>query len=28
MKNITYFFGWNARKGARCFDMPAPRAAK
>jgi ankyrin repeat protein/L-ascorbate metabolism protein UlaG (beta-lactamase superfamily) len=26
IKNITYVFGWKARKGGRSFDMPAPRA--
>jgi len=26
VKNITYLFGWNARKGERSIDMPAPRA--
>jgi len=25
-KNITYVFGWNARKGERSIDLPAPRA--
>ena len=25
--NINYVFGWNARQGDRCLDMPAPRAA-
>jgi L-ascorbate metabolism protein UlaG (beta-lactamase superfamily) len=27
-KNITYVFGWNARKGERTIDLPAPRATK
>jgi ankyrin repeat protein/L-ascorbate metabolism protein UlaG (beta-lactamase superfamily) len=26
VKNITYVFGWNARKGDRSIDLPAPRA--
>jgi ankyrin repeat protein/L-ascorbate metabolism protein UlaG (beta-lactamase superfamily) len=26
VKNITYVFGWNARKGERSIDLPAPRA--
>ncbi|NTV80359.1 MAG: hypothetical protein HGA24_02935 [Candidatus Aminicenantes bacterium] len=26
IKNITYIFGWNARKGDRSIDLPAPRA--
>jgi len=25
VKNIRYVFGWNARKGERTMDMPAPR---
>jgi L-ascorbate metabolism protein UlaG (beta-lactamase superfamily) len=28
VKNITYVFGWNARKGERTVDLPAPRATK
>jgi ankyrin repeat protein/L-ascorbate metabolism protein UlaG (beta-lactamase superfamily) len=28
VKNITYIFGWNARKGERTVDLPAPRATK
>jgi len=26
VKNIRYIFGWNARKGERTMDMPAPRS--
>jgi L-ascorbate metabolism protein UlaG (beta-lactamase superfamily) len=28
VKNITYVFGWNARKGERTVDLPGPRATK
>jgi len=28
IKNIAYIFGWNARRGERTIDLPAPRAAK
>ena len=28
VENITYVFGWKARKGERMVDLPAPRAAK
>jgi ankyrin repeat protein/L-ascorbate metabolism protein UlaG (beta-lactamase superfamily) len=28
IKNINYIFGWNAKKGERTVDMPAPRATK
>jgi len=28
IKNITYVFGWNARRGERAVDMPAPRATQ
>jgi hypothetical protein len=28
VKNITYVFGWDARKGERTVDLPAPRATK